>query len=332
MNNCLNCNIEFEINNSTSGRKKFFCTKECWFFVYQQRQKSPHEWAFLQFFVFPSSMAKAKLKEKPVHVPKPKGSSRPWVFNCFLEAKCSSCGKDHVRLLFTARPKRKLIHVLCWECSYARRKQCAFCKVEFSPVSNSGNSAAYCIPCRRSLGKHSKTGGKVGGLLKSRSCKWCLREFEPVSNQSNCCSRICSQSYNEYRRRTGKKIRYSDLMNCKCGKLIGKRFHKCMNCVLEDKDSYEILSKRRRYLAYRAGDRGISWRVLGKRDHWFCHLCGNPVTAKPGTAYVPDGATVDHIVPIAKNGTHTWNNVALAHRSCNVARGAKDLELLNVES
>lgn len=105
-----------------------------------------------------------------------------------------------------------------------------------------------------------------------------------------------------------------------------------MKCVLEDKDAYQILARRRRYLAYRAGDRGISWRVLGKRDNWVCHLCNGDVLPKAGTAYVPDGATVDHIVPIAVGGPHRWWNVALAHRRCNTSRGAKELELLNVES
>ena len=27
--------------------------------------------------------------------------------------------------------------------------------------------------------------------------------------------------------------------------------------------------------------------------------------------------TVDHIVPLSKGGTHTWNNVQLAHMACN---------------
>lgn len=33
-------------------------------------------------------------------------------------------------------------------------------------------------------------------------------------------------------------------------------------------------------------------------------------------------ATMDHLVPLSKGGDHSWENVALAHRSCNSKRGA----------
>ena len=33
--------------------------------------------------------------------------------------------------------------------------------------------------------------------------------------------------------------------------------------------------------------------------------------------WMPNAPTVDHILPLAKGGTHTWDNVQLAHWSCN---------------
>jgi len=32
-------------------------------------------------------------------------------------------------------------------------------------------------------------------------------------------------------------------------------------------------------------------------------------------------ATVEHIIPISKGGTHTWDNVAPAHAKCNFEKG-----------
>jgi 5-methylcytosine-specific restriction endonuclease McrA len=32
-------------------------------------------------------------------------------------------------------------------------------------------------------------------------------------------------------------------------------------------------------------------------------------------------ATVEHIIPICKGGTHTWDNVAPAHYLCNMNKG-----------
>lgn len=75
--------------------------------------------------------------------------------------------------------------------------------------------------------------------------------------------------------------------------------------------------------AVAAGDKGIHWSKVGERDGWRCHICGRTVEQRAGGAKAPKGATVDHLIPIADGGTHTWENVALAHRRCNVSRGAK---------
>ena len=43
-------------------------------------------------------------------------------------------------------------------------------------------------------------------------------------------------------------------------------------------------------------------------------------------AYCPAQAdTIDHIIPLAKGGTHDWFNLAPACRSCNAKKGTKDL-------
>jgi 5-methylcytosine-specific restriction endonuclease McrA len=33
--------------------------------------------------------------------------------------------------------------------------------------------------------------------------------------------------------------------------------------------------------------------------------------------------SIDHIVPLAKGGNHTWNNVQLAHHYCNTLKRDK---------
>jgi 5-methylcytosine-specific restriction endonuclease McrA len=35
------------------------------------------------------------------------------------------------------------------------------------------------------------------------------------------------------------------------------------------------------------------------------------------------GPTIDHVIPLVKGGPDTRNNVQLAHRTCNVAKGSK---------
>jgi len=59
-----------------------------------------------------------------------------------------------------------------------------------------------------------------------------------------------------------------------------------------------------------------------ERDEWICHICGklvdkNLIWPDPGFA------SHDHVIPLSKGGTHTFNNVKLAHLRCNLSKNAK---------
>jgi 5-methylcytosine-specific restriction endonuclease McrA len=58
-----------------------------------------------------------------------------------------------------------------------------------------------------------------------------------------------------------------------------------------------------------------------ERDGWRCRLCGGTVDRR---LKHPDAmsATLDHIVPLSRGGTHTWANVQLAHHRCNSEKNA----------
>ncbi len=120
-----------------------------------------------------------------------------------------------------------------------------------------------------------------------------------------------------------------DLTPCEwCGSLCRLRRHihnrdlsLCHRCRFIKMGTSKSLNAARRQEAARLGDR-ITWLELGKRDRWVCHLCNRKVPHKAGNMD-PAGATVDHLIPISAGGSHTWDNVALAHRSCNMARNAR---------
>lgn len=57
-----------------------------------------------------------------------------------------------------------------------------------------------------------------------------------------------------------------------------------------------------------------------ERDGWICRLCGLGVDfalTHPDLA----AATVDHVIPLSRGGTHEMGNVQLAHFSCNSRKG-----------
>lgn len=69
-------------------------------------------------------------------------------------------------------------------------------------------------------------------------------------------------------------------------------------------------------------DESISLRGLFERDGGICQICGKKTDAHDivnghiGRLY----PTLDHIIPLSKGGTHTWNNVQLAHMACNAGK------------
>lgn len=75
---------------------------------------------------------------------------------------------------------------------------------------------------------------------------------------------------------------------------------------------------------------GARYRLadIAQRDGCKCHLCGKKVNmALPGTE--PMGPTIDHLIPVSAGGTDDPANVRLAHRACNIKRGARgEVQLL----
>lgn len=59
-----------------------------------------------------------------------------------------------------------------------------------------------------------------------------------------------------------------------------------------------------------------------ERDGWVCGICTDPVD--PALRYPdPMSASLDHVVPLSLGGSHTMDNVRLAHLRCNTVRQAR---------
>lgn len=67
-------------------------------------------------------------------------------------------------------------------------------------------------------------------------------------------------------------------------------------------------------------DRRVPLEAVYQRDGGICHLCGLHVPWR--------AASRDHLHPRRGGGRITWNNVALAHRSCNSRRGHRQLSMI----
>lgn len=86
-------------------------------------------------------------------------------------------------------------------------------------------------------------------------------------------------------------------------------------------------TKRDKRISSRVRDNNITLDGLYKRDNGVCYLCGGLCdredykkidgTIITGNTY----PSIEHLLPISKGGTDTWDNVRLAHRICNSKKG-----------
>lgn len=83
-------------------------------------------------------------------------------------------------------------------------------------------------------------------------------------------------------------------------------------------------AKRRRAMKLSQGGdtEAIESLVVMLRDRWTCGICGTRVLK---SRQWPDrlSPSVDHIVPLALGGTHSYANVQAAHLGCNMAKGGR---------
>ena len=79
----------------------------------------------------------------------------------------------------------------------------------------------------------------------------------------------------------------------------------------------------------REHDTDITLDRLFKRDGGVCYICGNKcdwsdIAEVNGAMIAGDNyPSIDHVKPVSKGGTHTWNNIRLACRRCNTLKGWK---------
>lgn len=95
--------------------------------------------------------------------------------------------------------------------------------------------------------------------------------------------------------------------------------------------SYSNHRKRAREYGV-AYEPGITTKKLIERDGNICKICGSPCDSNDTRwgycgPYYP---TIDHIVAIANGGSHTWDNVQLAHFICNSNK--RDLDMSEVSA
>lgn len=71
-------------------------------------------------------------------------------------------------------------------------------------------------------------------------------------------------------------------------------------------------------------------RKVFQRDGWRCQLCGKKLNPKHRGTYKDDAPELDHIIPWAAGGEHSYRNTQLACRKCNEEKGSEEMGQLRL--
>jgi 5-methylcytosine-specific restriction endonuclease McrA len=86
------------------------------------------------------------------------------------------------------------------------------------------------------------------------------------------------------------------------------------------REVHRIEASPRRAIKASAGSDTIHPLIVLEHDDGMCGICGDDVD--------PLKFHVDHVIPLARGGSHTYDNVQAAHPTCNIRKGARLVDSL----
>lgn len=262
--------------------------------------------------------------------------------------KCAVCNMSFI----AKSPKKLSCSPECdnrrkWPLKPNATKQCANCDTQFE-VSGVQKKKYCSTKCKKTVERKSEAykldQAKRGGRIMSKKCVQC--GAYGVRPDSSYCNRDCSRKarykYLGYSESTEILLlvpaKKSKQLPFKNGEVSSRYFAhgSCKECGIaftavtrgksrlplycSDNCSRRSHSRNakhiRRERMKRNGKSAVYRSQIFKRDNYTCKLCNEPLDmdAQPNDNRAP---SLDHILPLAKGGSHTMSNLQAAHRLCN---------------
>lgn len=112
--------------------------------------------------------------------------------------------------------------------------------------------------------------------------------------------------------------KYATCAECKLSFVVGTRRRFCSEKCYKRYDNRIWTSKHRRRARHYGVNYDSSVTLQKALEHFgrICYLCNEFIMGRADSSD-PEQAVLEHIIPMAAGGTHTWDNVNVAHRRCN---------------
>ena len=160
-----------------------------------------------------------------------------------------------------------------------------------------------------------------------RTCRFCGVTFVPRHPKQENCSRACKTAlHNRLQSEELLAAKEAEARTCiVCNKPLaaGRRADSRYCGDSCTRRARKHIGNAQRRMRVPDQMEAISRADVYARDGWVCQLCGEPVD--PEREYPdPLAASLDHVVPLSRGGTHESTNLQLAHLGCNArARDVK---------
>jgi len=256
---------------------------------------------------------------------------------------CSpKCGKQGAKIRAAKRRGTDII------------KDCPICGERFE-IGTNGALTKYCSQdcadeARRIRNRERWREANPGWNDRTNKvCEWCGKSYEvkpKYASQSRFCSDECRHRSKGHKpmeeylkeleqqkeetariKEAERKARIKTKACTECGETFKTIQPNQLTCSKEcsrlRKNRLKRHYKEERYNETNLIDKDITVKVLYKRDKGICYICGGKCDFKDHTQINghftagPNYPSIDHIIPIARGGMHTWDNVKLAHHYCN---------------
>src|SRR6476620_3401724 len=231
---------------------------------------------------------------------------------------CKKCGKadSHYDERYTTFCSR--------ECNYAYKARpniCSMCGCETK------YGLKYCDKCKLLKKQYKRITENEASYKREklkiikvaeRKVRKVKQETERKEKRETALNKICSMCNSPF------KAKRRDAKTCDTCRYIKK----LLRDISRGKRSKTALPKE-----FDRVDLDITHEKLIERDKNICYLCGKPCDSKhfihdeKGSFIALDNyPSIDHIIALTNGGTHTWDNVKLAHMNCNNIKSDRTID------
>lgn len=157
-------------------------------------------------------------------------------------------------------------------------------------------------------------------------CPCCIQKKKEMDHLRNRLIKAIKGLYMQEKKKSrqkvqDEKIKIRECLECGTEFITNNKKTLCCTpeCTNRRQNRLKEINRRHKLKENGKVDYSISLHRLIKKHNGKCGICGRKVDIKadPNSDTYP---SIDHVFPVSKGGTHTWDNVQLAHRGCNTLK------------